>query len=225
MGGSLEPLKITGFTDEEFQDKIDGPPYAVMINPESLKWNRRVEYNDDQDPDSSAPSQKYCYTPSDKLSFDIVIDCTGIVDEKRTNMKTEIDSLEHIIFDFNGEIHRPNYVKIEWGSMITFKGVLETFDTSYTFFKPDGTPLRAKISLSFAGYISTETEKKLDQQQSPDITHLVNVVEGMMLPQLCQKVWKDDSRYVQVARYNDLNKFRDLTGIQKLIFPPIVQPS
>lgn len=225
MGGSLERLKITGCTDEEFQDKVDGTPYTVMINPESLRWNRRVQYNDEQPPDSSAPSQIYWYTPSDTLSFDIVIDCTGIVDDKRTNMKTEIDALENIVFDFNGEIHRPNFVRIEWGSMMTFKGVLETFDTSYTFFKPDGTPLRAKISLSFSGYISTETVKKLDQQRSPDITHLVNVVEGMALPQLCQKVWKDDSYYVQVARYNDLNKFRDLAGIDKLVFPPIIQPS
>lgn len=224
MSGSLENLKITGCTDEEFQDKVDEKPYVVMINPESLRWNRSVEYNDEPPPDSSAPSQIYWYTPSDTLSFDIVIDCTGVVDEDRTDMKTEIDALEQIIFDFNGEIHRPNFVRIEWGKM-TFKGVLTNFDTSYTLFRPDGNALRAKVSLTFNGYISTETAKKLDQQQSPDITHLVNVVEGMMLPQLCQKVWKDDSHYVQVARYNDLNKFRDLTGIEKLIFPPIVQPS
>lgn len=84
-------------------------------------------------------------------------------------------------------------------------------------------PLRAKVSLGFTQYISPSTVKKLDQQASPDVTHMVDVVEGVSLPQLCQKVWNDDSFYVQVAQYNDLNKFRDLKGIQSLIFPPIIQ--
>lgn len=225
MGASLEPLKITGYTDEEFQTAMDGKPYSVMINPDSLKWNRRVEYNEQQTPDTSSPSQKYKNTPSDTLGFDIVIDCTGVVDPKRTDMAAEISALEKIVFTYNGKIHRPNYVKIQWGQNLTFKGVLVSFDTSYTFFKPDGSPLRAKISLSFNQYISPGTVKKLDQQESPDVTHLVTVVEGMTLPQLCQNVWKDDSYYVQVARYNDLNKFRDLAGIDKLIFPPLIQPS
>jgi Contractile injection system tube protein len=225
MGGSLELLKITGYTDEEFQTAFEGQPYLVMINPDSIKWQRSIDYNEQQTPDSSSASQKYKSTPSDKVNFDIVIDCTGIVDAKRTDMSAEISALEKIVFTYNGKIHRPNFVKIQWGQNISFKGVLTSFDISYTLFKPDGSPLRAKISLSFSQYISPKTVKKLDMQQSQDISHLVTVVEGMTLPQLCQEIWNDDSYYVQVARYNDLNKFRDLKGIENLIFPPILQSS
>jgi hypothetical protein len=225
MGASLELLKITGYTDEEFQTPFEGQPYSVMINPDSIKWQRNVEYNEQQAPDSSSASQKYKSSPSDKVNFDIVIDCTGIVDSKRTDMSSEINALEKIVFTYNGKIHRPNFVKIQWGQNITFKGVLTSMDTSYTLFKPDGSPLRAKISLSFSQYISPSTVKKLDQQASPDVSHLVTVVEGITLPQLCQNTWNDDSYYIQVARYNNLNKFRNLEGIEKLIFPPILQPS
>jgi hypothetical protein len=224
MSASLELLKITGYTDEEFQTAFEGQPYSVMINPDTLKWQRNIEYNEQQTPDSSSASQKYKCTSSDKLNFDIVIDCTGVVDSKRVNMATEINSLEKIVYTYNGDIHRPNYVKVQWGSSLTFKGVLDSFDISYTLFKPDGSPLRAKISLGFSQYISPSTVKMQEKQASPDVTHLVSVVEGITLPQLCQKVWNDDSYYVQVARYNDLNKFRNLKGIEKLIFPPIIQP-
>jgi hypothetical protein len=224
MSASLELLKITGYTDEEFQTAFEGQPYSVMINPDTLKWQRNIEYNEQQTPDSSSASQKYKCTSSDKLNFDIVIDCTGVVDSKRVNMATEINSLEKIVYTYNGDIHRPNYVKVQWGSSLTFKGVLDSFDISYTLFKPDGSPLRAKISLGFSQYISPSTVKMQEKQASPDVTHLVSVVEGITLPQLCQKIWNDDSYYVQVARYNDLNKFRNLKGIEKLIFPPIIQP-
>ena len=224
MDASLEPMKITGYTDEEFQTAFEGQPYSVMINPDSVKRQQNVEYNEQQPPDSSSGSQKYKSTPSDKLNFDIVIDCTGVVDAKRTDMAAEITALEKIVFTYNGDIHRPNFVKVQWGKTLTFKGVLTSFDVSYTLFKPDGSPLRAKISLSFSQYISPKTVGKLDGKKSPDISHLETVVQGMTLPQLCFKIWNDDSYYVQVAKYNDLNKFRNLKGSEKLIFPPIIQP-
>ncbi|MGB8195361.1 MAG: hypothetical protein WCF67_25740 [Chitinophagaceae bacterium] len=225
MPGSLEPLKITGYIDEEYRTAFEGKPYSVMINPDSIKWQRKINYNEQQSPDSSSASQKYKSTPSDQLNFDIVIDCTGIVDPDRTDLSAEIKALEKIVFTYNGDIHRPNFVKIQWGEKLMFKGVLTSFDTSYTLFKPDGNPLRAKVSLGFGQYISPKTAQKQNKQSSPDITHIVTVAEGMTLPQLCQKIWNDDSYYVQVARYNDLNKFRNLKGVKTLIFPPIIQPS
>lgn len=225
MHGSLELMRITGYQDENFKKRIDGRPYVVMINPDSIKWQRNIEYNDEQPPDSSSASQKYKSTPSDKLNFDIVIDCTGIINPKRTDMVTEINTLEKIAFSYNGKIHRPNYVIIQWGKGLIFKGVLTSFDTSYTLFKPDGSPLRAKVSLSFSQYIAPATVIRQDKPESPDVSHLVTVVEGNTLPQLCQNIWNDESYYVQVARYNDLNKFRNLKGVEKLIFPPITQPA
>lgn len=224
MGASLELMKITGYTDENFQQAFAGQPYTVMINPETIKWQRGIEYNEQQAPNTSAPSQKYKSTPVEKLNFDIVIDCTGIVDSKRVDMNQEISSLESIIYTYNGKIHRPNFVKVQWGKSLVFKGVLKSMDTSYTLFKPDGSPLRAKLSLGFSEYISPQSVEELDAKKSPDITHLISVVEGNTLPQLCEETWNDDSYYIQVAQYNGLNKFRNLKGGQKLIFPPIIQP-
>jgi hypothetical protein len=220
---SLQQMKITGYTDKQFQTPFAGPPYMVMINPDSIKLQRSIEYNEQQAPDTSTASQKYKSTPSDKLNFDIVIDCTGIVDPTRTTMSTEITTLQNIVYVYNGKIHRPNFVMVQWGQNFTFSGVLTSFDISYTLFKPDGSPLRAKISLAFAQYISPATVKAIDAAQSPDITHIVSVVSGITLPQLCLQVWNDESYYIDVAKFNKLNKFRNLEGTDKLIFPPIIQ--
>lgn len=222
MGASLELLKITGYTDEEFRTKFNGEPYSVMMNPESIKWQRSVEYNKKQAPDTSSASQKYQSTPSDRLNFDIVIDCTGVVDSKRTDMAKEINALDKIVYKYNGDIHRPNFVKVQWGEDISFKGVLTSMDVSFTYFKPDGSPLRAKVSLGFSQYISPATLEQLEKDNSPDVTHLVQVVQGETLPQLCQRIWNDESYYIKVAKYNGLNKFRHLQGGEQLVFPPII---
>ncbi len=220
---SLELLKITGYLDEDFSSAVSGDPYEVMMNPESIKWNRSITYNEQQPIDSSSTSQKYKNTPSDNLSFDLIIDCTGIVDPKRTDLAKEMKLLEDIIFTYNGKIHRPNYVKIQWGANIIFFSVLKTFNTTYTLFKPDGSPLRAKVSLTFGEYISPSKRKKEDQKSSPDLTHLIEVVEGESLPQLCNKVWNSPYYYTQVAKYNKLNKFRNIKGGKQLMFPPLVK--
>jgi hypothetical protein len=224
MGASLQLMKLIAYTDETYQTPAAGQPYVMMINPDSIKWGRSIEYNEQQPPDSSSPSQKYKSTPSEKLSFDIVIDCTGIIDPSRVSMGDELAALEDIIYIYNGTIHRPNFVKLVWGQGISFNGVLTSFDSSFTLFAPDGSPLRAKISLAFSEYIAPSTVAVQDGDESPDVTHIVNVVQNMNLPQMCRQVWNDSSLYVQVAKFNKLNKFRDLQGISKLIFPPVIQP-
>lgn len=218
----LQAMKLTAYKDKEYQTKV-GSPYAVMINPESLKWQKSIQYDENQAPDSSSPSQKYKSTSSDKLSFEIVIDCTGVVDAKRLNMKKEVDAIETIVYTYNGSIHRPNFVKIQWGKDLMFKGVLTSMDINYTLFKPDGSPLRAKISLNFSQYISAKTVTKKDNPQSPDLSHRLTVVEGDNLPKLSYQIWNDENYYIQVAKHNKLNKFRKLTGGQQLVFPPIIQ--
>jgi len=221
----LEPIKLIACTDRSYRTAMKGRTYKAMLNPESISLQRSISYNTKQGPNTSSASQKYKYTPSDKLSFDVVIDCTGIVDSSRTDMKTETTQLEKTIFTYNGKMHRPNFVKIQWGNGIVFDGVLESYNTNYSLFRPDGSPLRAKVSLSFSLYISPKTVKILDNKTSPDITHLVTVQQGMNLPQLCQEVWNDSSYYIQAARFNGLNKFRNLNKIESLIFPPIIQPA
>ena len=137
-------------------------------------------------------------------------------------MSAEIEALENIVYTYQGKIHRPNFVKIQWGKNMLFKGVLVSMDISYTYFRPDGSPLRAKVSLGFSQYISPSTLEKLDQKESPDVSHLVNVADGESLPQLCKRIWDDETYYVQVAKFNGLNKFRHLKGGTQLIFPPLI---
>jgi len=227
---SLQKIRITGYTDEELLDEIDSsqdfddqPFYEAMINPDAITWQRSVNYNEEQAPDTSSTSQTYQNTPSETLSFDIVIDCTGVVDSTRIDLMEELEVLQDIIYTYDGTIHRPNFVKVQWGKGIIFNGVITSFNTTFSLFRPDGSPLRAKVSLSFSEYISPETLNKLDAPESPDLTHLVNVVQGMALPQLCKKVWNNSFLYTQVARYNDLDKFRNLKDVQSLIFPPIIK--
>jgi len=214
-------MTIVAYSDEKFTTKVSGGQYVVMLNPESLKWGRSIQYNEEQAMDSSAPSSKYNKTASERLSFELIIDCTGVVDSTRVDLPSEIALFSSVVYDYNGNIHRPNYVIIYWGKGLSFKCVLTSYDTTYTYFRPDGTPLRAKISLEFRSYIDLATLTKQDDKQSPDITHLVDVVEGDSLPQISQTIYRSPDYYVQIAQANKLNKFRNLQAGIQLMVPPL----
>lgn len=219
---ALEKMKLVAYSDEEFTSKISDLEYTVMLNPESLKVNRSINYSEEQALDSSAPSQKYVSTPCSAMTIDLVIDCTGIVDEKRTDLPAEIQKLQKVAYEYNGKIHRPNYVRITWGKDFSFDGVLTSFATTYTLFKPDGTPLRAKVSIAFNSYIARKIVAQKDAQESPDMTHMVEVIEGDSLPQLTYRIWGNPTFCIKAARFNGLNKFRKLRAGTVLVFPPLI---
>ncbi|MDU8498221.1 hypothetical protein RYB01_03385 [Pseudomonas syringae] len=218
----MSNMRIVAYSDETFTDRVTGGFYKVMLNPEKLQWGRQVQYNEASAPDSSAPTSKYNKTNSEKLSFELVIDCTGVVDSKRVDLPEEMAQLSRVIYDYNGNIHRPNYVIINWGGGLAFRCVLTGFNTSYTFFKPDGTPLRARVSLEFASYIDSVTLARRDKKASPDMSHLVSIVEGDTLPQIADDIYRDPGYYIQIAKVNKLDKFRCLKPGTVLSVPPLV---
>ena len=222
MGG-IKKMRMVAYSDEKFTSKVRGGEYVVILNPEQMRINRRVSYNEEQAPGSGKLSSKYRATPGEQLSFDLVIDCTGVVDSTRTDLTQEINQLKKTVYDYNGNIHRPNYVILYWGQGLSFKGVLQTFDTTYTFFRPDGTALRAKVALQFTSYLDLSTAAKEEDRKSPDLTHRITIVDGDSLPQISQAIYRDPTFYVQLAAFNRLDKFRHLTSGTTLQVPPLTQ--
>jgi len=60
-----------------------------------------------------------------------------------------------------------------------------------------------------------------ERKSSPDLTHVHEVKAGEHLSLLAHQYYGEASRYLQVARFNNLKNYRRLTIGQKLAFPPI----
>ncbi len=138
-------MKIIGYADEKYRTPTKAQPYVVMINPESIDSQRM---DDAEAPANSGRPPSNTVTRN-LFSFNLVIDCTGIVDAKRTDMAMEIAALEKALYSFKGKNHQPNFVKISWGQGPNFKGQITAFDVHYTLFRSDGSPLRAQLALTF----------------------------------------------------------------------------
>ena len=203
--------------------------FEATINPENYSHKFGLSYSGttatggDRAVGKSSPVAKFANAEPEKLDFTIHVDGTGVLPETgKSTVADQITKLREIAYDYDGDTHEPNPVKIVWGAGLeAFYGRLTSLSVDYTLFHPDGTALRAKTALSFVE-AKTETQEALEaKRQSPDLTHVVQVRAGDTLPLLCQRVYSDVSKYLQIARLNDLDQFRALVPGTLLRFPPM----
>jgi len=201
----------------------DGASFEVMLNPSSYSHSYSIGYSKKEAMGQLGSDTKFSGVKPEKVSFDIVIDGTGVVevpDAASSDVKDQVKNLTDIVYKYDGSNHEPNHVRVLWGSLIFF-GRLDTMSVEYTLFKPGGEPLRAKIKLGFSGFMSKEEEALRANRSSPDMSHVIEFKAGDTLPLLCYRIYKDSSYYPEVARANNITNFRDIKPGSKLHFPPL----
>ena len=212
--------------------------YTVQINPDSLNFSHNITYNQDQPAGTSGADQGYVKTAPTTLDFEVIFDRTGAVQSgdalgnelmllSGQGVDNDINKLKKVILKYEGGIHRPKKVKIVWGKsfqipgQLTFRGQLVNMTYSYKRFNSVGIPLRASVSLSFQGVMGDKLRAQIENNQSPDITHLITVKEGDTLPLIAYKIYGDSRYYITLMEANHLVHFRDLSPGQKIVCPPI----
>jgi hypothetical protein len=220
----LEKLKILAFKNAERTEKVSGcSEFEAMFNPKSIKETHSIVWGMRQGQNSSGKQMNYSRSKPARLDLDLLLDGTGIYSIETNKQKTVSDRVQEFLdvtFRYNGDIHEPNYLVMEWGQS-DFSCRLLNVDIKYNLFDRDGRPLRAELEVSLVG---DEEEKKRagrEQKSSPDLTHVRMVRSGDTLPLLTQQIYGSASHYLGVARLNDLDHFRNLTPGQTIFFPPL----
>jgi len=219
----LTYMVITGYKDANFGGSTG--TYRVLMNPEKMSENLTIEYTKKQAQGKANTSIKYSKSPPSKMNFELIFDCTGVVNPKRVDLNKELEDFKKVVYDYNGSIHEPNYLKVKWGGAFDYPCRLESLSIEYTLFKPTGDPLRAKVQMSVTNFESPEAISREESKSSPDMTHTVQVSAGDTLPGLCEQIYGDTKCYPQVARFNSLYNYRYLQPGITLQFPPLVTPT
>lgn len=225
MADAKTYLTLTRYNLQGAQPQQLGPSFSAMINPSEFSLSQAILYNKTAALGSSAPNLRFVNVRGDKVSFSLVLDGTGVVpvasaaDAGKT-VAQRLEELSAVVYDYDGEKHQPDGVKLLWGSFV-FYGYLDSMDTQYTLFMPSGEPLRARVSLSFTGSKSSQEESLQAKRASPDLSHSVLVRSGDTLPLLCERIYGDGRYYLAVARFNGLASFRRLQPGLRLHFPPL----
>lgn len=218
MEGELKKMVIEAFKEADYSGS-PAKTFTVMFNPNTYSQKYEVEYQDRQGAGDTGSPQVYGKIKPQEYTFEFLFDGTGTAADP-VDVREKIDEFLTVTGKHDGDIHRPMYLKLSWGSLLS-KCVMKSAEMTYTLFKPDGYPLRAKVKATFAENIDDALRVAEERKNSPDLTHVHTVKRGEHLSLLAHRYYGDESRYFQIARFNGLTNFRALTVGQELRFPPI----
>jgi len=226
---NLIRLKIEAFKSIKLnaKAKVGRGEFMLQANPETYSVAYAIDYSQEQPKGTAGHDPVWTKNQPKKLSFEFLFDGTGAIPDLKGTGNGQIESVdkqiskfENIVFNMNGDLHAPNYLRLSWGTLI-FVCRLESITINYKLFEPNGNPLRAVINASFVEVTQLIKLQKKTKKKSPDVTHAFTIKEGDSLPLLAENVYGDPAYYIAVARANKLIQFRNLKAGSSVILPPI----
>ena len=216
--GRLERLTIQAFEAPDYA----GSPVAVFqayVNPAEFTIAYEMEYDSAQGAGTTNSRMEFKKEKPGDLTLNFFIDGTG-ANGRKENVQEKIEEFKKVT-GYNGNIHRPNYLKVGWGTIEIKRCVLKSASIAYKLFKPDGVPLRAVVTANFTGNSDDQTRVARAQNKSTDLTHVRLVKAGDSLPALCFQIYGNPALYLKVADFNGLDEFRRLQPGTTIRFPPL----
>jgi nucleoid-associated protein YgaU len=238
MSGELVKLEIKAYSNEQFTEEVANGEFRTLLNPEKYSYKYKIEQNEQQASGTSAAAPHFNKALPEDLELEFVFDRTGVIvdygspasdeygvySDEGGGVIDDIENFKRVVFDYNGDEHRPNYLIISWGTLL-FKGTLTEMDITFKLFKPDGMPLRATAKAKFKGFVEDDLREAMENNSSPDLTHIRTVQAGDTLPLMAFRIYGDSKYYLEVAKANGITNFRKLKVGQKIFFPPIQKVS
>lgn len=223
---TLTKLVIHTFEKNDFKKEDADLLFTTPINPETFTKTSKIELETSRGHGQPGTNPKYKSTAPEELKIEFVLDGTGTMQGyvkkyEKMEVHEQIEAFTNCVYKYEGKIHRPRFLIVRWGSEVRFPCVLSTMDISYSLFKPNGNPLRAKITATFIKYESEVAVAAAARMSSPDLTHIRRSKQGDRLDLMAYNIYDDSSYFLQVALANNLTSFRNLRPGLDLFFPPI----
>jgi hypothetical protein len=216
--GMLEKLLIRAYHKADYTDEPVGE-FEAFVNPNEITLSYEMEYDSAQGSGTTGSRMEFKKVKPGDMSLTFFLDGTG-ASGRALDVQDKIAEFQAVT-GYDGSIHRPNYLKVVWGTLQVKRCVLKSATIAYKLFKPDGVPLRAVITANFTDNSDDQTRVALAQDESPDLTHVRLVKAGDTLPLLCYQIYGDPAYYLEVARVNRLDQFRVLRPGTHIVFPPL----
>ena len=216
--GKLEKLLIKAYTQADYSGTAISE-FEAYLNPHEITLSYEMEYDSAQGSGTTNSRMEFKKVKPGDLSLTFFLDGTG-ANGNRIDVQQRIEEFQKVT-GYNGDIHRPNYLIVAWGTLQIKRCILKSASIAYKLFKSDGIPQRAIITASFSDNSDDQTRVAIAQDQSPDLTHLRVFKAGDNLPSLCNEIYGDPLYYLSVAQANGIDDFRRIAAGTRVFFPPI----
>jgi hypothetical protein len=192
-----------------------GAAIPVLFNPTEYRVNKGNQFSESDTPGLAAPILQYINGRARTLTMELFFDTF----EGRTDVRKHTSRIYNLL-EIDRETHVPPVCRFRWGKF-SFRGVLESVDGRFTLFLPNGTPVRATLSVSFKEAVDLKRAVREAPNESVDRRKTRTVKRGETLNTIAAAEYGDPGQWRPIARANGITDPLSLQPGQRLILPPL----
>lgn len=205
---------------------VTGERIPVLFNPEEYTVSRDVTWAQAPIPGLSAPLLQFVHGGLQTLDMELLVDTyeehrdgSRSLNRPRSDVRALTTKLVDLM-TIDASTHAPPVLLFTWASL-SFTCVLARATQRFLMFLPDGTPVRARLQVSFTEFRNVELEAKEIKRETADFSKRRVVGQGESLSAIAADAYGDPALWRPIALRNDLDDVRELPPGLALLIPPL----
>ena len=205
---------------------VSGDRIAVMFNPEEYTLNRENNFAQISVPGLSAPIIQFVHGNQQTLEMELFLDTYEAHKNGNRPLNVAGDDVRQLtrkvtdLMNIDPSTHAPPVLLFTWSSL-SFTCVLTRAAQRFIMFRPDGTPVRARLTVTFSQYSNAELEAKEVKRETADYTKVHVVHQGESLATIAGSVYGDPRLWRPIALRNGIDNPRELIAGTQLVVPQL----
>jgi nucleoid-associated protein YgaU len=184
----------------------------VMFNPEEYALETGNSFAEIGIPGLAKPPIQYVRGNLRTLQMELFFDTY----ERQSDVRAETRRITALL-EKNRTTQAPPVLLFTWGSL-QFKCVLENASQRFIMFLNNGTPVRARLNVTFKEFEQVEVEVQQGLFIGPPTVR--NILEGDRLEKLAHEFLGDPGAWREIAQANNIDNPLRLNTGATLIIPP-----
>lgn len=196
----------------------------VMFNPEEYTVNRDINYAQAAIPGLSAPVLQFVNGNMQTLEMELFLDTyeahrvgNRVVNQAQQDVRALTRHVTDLM-NIDPATHAPPVLLFTWASL-SFTCVLARVAQKFVMFLPDGTPVRARLQVTFNEYRDVDLEAKEIKRETADYSKRYQVSEGETLSSIAARAYGDPRLWRVIAIHNAIERPRALAPGLELLLP------
>lgn len=208
----------------------------VQFNPTEFSLDKGAQIAEIAIPGLDSPLLQFVRGQNEKLSVDLFFDTTEDGTGAGARSVTTLTDQFYSLVKIEPEGHAPPVCAFIWNASFPganlapaagnqrrnhFQCVIESIKQKFTFFSPEGVPLRATLTLSLREYKTLDEQLAQLNLTSPNRTHSHVTSLGDTLAGIAGRYYRRPGEWRAIADANDMDDPRRLAPGRFLRIPPI----
>jgi hypothetical protein len=205
---------------------VTGDPIPVIFNPEEYTVNRDLNYAQTGVPGLNAPIIQFVHGNMQTLEMELLVDTyeahregSKVLNRAGENVRNLTDKLIRLM-DIEPTTHAPPILIFTWG-LLSFTCVLARASQRFILFLPDGTPVRARLQVTFNRFTNVDLEAKEAKRETADFSKNHVVSQGETVSSIAGRLYGNPALWRPIALHNGIDDPRALPAGLRLIIPQL----